>query len=82
LKLYKFYKDDCIPCRNLSKIMSNMTIPSDIEIINLDVKDPKNREYIDKYKIQGVPTLVKDSGESLVGFQSTKAVAEFIGIGG
>lgn len=62
--LYKFYKDDCIPCKQLS-----MQLKKDgIETIDIDVKNPAHSILMDVYEIMSVPTLVNtETREKKVG---------------
>jgi hypothetical protein len=46
----------------------------DIEIIPIDVK----KEYNTGYNITGVPTLIKETGERLVGLKSKQELNKFI----
>ena len=54
MKLLKFYADWCGPCKMLSRVMEDVTLPYPIEEINID----NDQDQAVKYGIRGVPTLV------------------------
>lgn len=76
MKLYKFYKDDCIPCRNLSRILETI---DEVEIIPIDVKTIEGKELAFNHEISSVPVLMKENGDKLIGLKSKKDIVDFIG---
>jgi len=56
-KIQLFYRDDCPDCKKIFKqIYLHNLIKQDIQFINL--KQIKNRHYIDEYTIHSVPTFI------------------------
>jgi thiol-disulfide isomerase/thioredoxin len=80
LKLYKFYKNDCIPCRSLTKMLYELKLPDNIKLIELNVENEENREFAFKNNIRSVPTLLKENGEKLTGLKSIPEIKSFIGM--
>jgi hypothetical protein len=76
LKLYKFYKDDCVPCRSLSKLLSEIHIPENLEIVNINIKE--NMDFTIQNKITGVPTLMYENGNKLIGLKPKEELLSFI----
>lgn len=54
MKLIKFYADWCGPCKMLSRVMEDITLPYPVEEVNID----NHQDLAVKYGIRGVPTLV------------------------
>jgi len=54
MKLLKFHADWCGPCKMLTKVMSDIEFPYDVEVVNID----HNEELVTKYNVRGVPTLI------------------------
>lgn len=76
--MYKVYKEDCSPCRTLSKLMKMINIPEDIEVISVDAKDEKNKEFIQKHEIKITPTLVFETGLKMEGVKRKEVINNFI----
>ncbi|MCG3097465.1 thioredoxin domain-containing protein [Lactococcus petauri] len=56
-KINFFYRDDCKDCKKIFKqVYLHNLIKQDIQFINL--KQIKNRHYIDEYNIHTVPTFI------------------------
>ncbi|MDS1011724.1 thioredoxin domain-containing protein [Lactococcus lactis] len=56
-KINFFYRDDCKDCKKIFKqVYLHNLIKQDIQFINL--KQVKNRHYIDEYNIHTVPTFI------------------------
>lgn len=53
-KILKFSAAWCQPCKSMSATLSRMTLPLDVD--NIDIDD--QHEIALKYAIRGVPTLV------------------------
>ena len=53
-KVYKFSATWCGPCKMMTKILSNIESPVEIENIDIDV----NSNLTQQYKIRGVPTFI------------------------
>jgi thioredoxin 1 len=53
-KVYKFSAAWCGPCKMLSKTLSTIESPVEIEEIDIDA----NQDLTKQYRIRGVPTLV------------------------
>lgn len=73
MRIIKFERDCCIPCKKLDRILEKLNI--EVEHVNVD-EDENN--LAEKYNILSTPTLVKIkdcSFETLSGVQHT--VSEF-----
>jgi thioredoxin 1 len=53
-KVYKFFATWCGPCKMLSKTLSTVESPLEIEEIDVD----QNKDLAKEFKIRGVPTLI------------------------
>jgi len=65
MKIYKFYSDTCIPCKQLNKHLNELDLSQNIE--NINIADETNFNLIEKYSIMSVPTLLKidDNGNEI-----------------
>lgn len=54
--LYKFYSNDCQPCKQLSAIMSGMEFQFPVE--SIDVYEEANMKLVKSCGVRAVPTLV------------------------
>lgn len=79
MKIYKFYKEDCPPCYALGRLLYQITIPTNIEIINMNVKQDDNKSLAKSHGIEKVPALLKEDGSILSGSISKEALLTFIG---
>lgn len=59
-KLLKFSATWCGPCKVLAKKLESFDI---CPIVELDIEDENNEQFVEKYKIKSVPTLVLVSGD-------------------
>lgn len=55
--IYKFYADWCGPCRQVSSMLEDVIIPSDITIVNVNVEDEPQKAT--DFNVRGLPTMVK-----------------------
>ena len=76
MNVYKFYANWCQPCKTLEKQLS--VVNTQHEIIPINIELPESKELIVKYGITGIPALVKETGEKLVGMKTTKQLEEFL----
>ena len=79
MKLLKFSATWCGPCKQLATVLSKMTLPCELEDIDVD----ENSDLAAMYGVRGVPTLMltEDDGtviDRLVGSNSEQAVANWI----
>ena len=77
-KIYKFWKNDCTPCRALSKKLETMKIPDDVEIISLNIDNENNFQLAIANGISSVPALLDEKGNKLIGLMPDKEIIEFI----
>lgn len=54
MRILKFQAAWCIPCKNLSRMMEEITIPHLVEEIDIDA----NNEAAMEYGIRSIPTLI------------------------
>jgi predicted DsbA family dithiol-disulfide isomerase len=78
-KLYKFYKKDCPPCYSLERILLQIEIPKQIELINSNIAIDENKNLAKENGIDKVPSLLFENGNKLVGLKSKEEIIEFIG---
>lgn len=83
LKIIDFYAVWCKPCTNIKPILKELQneYPS-VEIVFLDVEDPKNNDIVSKYNVRNIPLLVfeKDGDivDKLVGQQPKERIIQLI----
>ncbi|PRO95980.1 thioredoxin [Lactiplantibacillus pentosus] len=59
-KVLFFYRDDCPDCQSIfHRIYWHNAISHNILFINMN--QPQNRHYIQKYQLTSVPTLIRDN---------------------
>lgn len=63
MRLLKFSAAWCGPCKSLSAIMDGMTLPMEVEHIDIDTAGDRAQQY----KVRSVPTLivVNDEGDPI-----------------
>lgn len=81
MKLIKVSATWCAPCKALSKSLKELTLPENIELIEIDV-DEQPAECA-KLLVRGVPTLIlqDDEGTTLrrkSGAMTTEQLKEFL----
>jgi thioredoxin 1 len=54
MRILKFQAGWCIPCKNLSRMMEEITITPLVEVIDID----ENNEAAMEYGIRSIPTLI------------------------
>jgi len=62
VKLYKFYADWCMPCKQQAKILEQE--PLSIELINVNVEEQE--ELASKFGVRNLPTLILTDSEDNV----------------
>ena len=77
MRLMKFEASWCQPCKQLTKVMDEMTFPFFVEKIDID----QNNTAAMEYGIRGVPTLILlDENNNIVkrlnGFQTKQQLTE------
>ena len=73
-QILKFSAAWCGPCKSMSAVLSRLTLPVDVNEIDVD----ENHELAAQYAIRGVPTLVlvDDKGTELSRLVGSKTEAE------
>lgn len=79
MKLIKFQAEWCGPCRMLSKILDELNIDIDTEVVDID----KESDKVKAYGVRGIPTLVllDDNGVEqgrLTGMQDRSTLKSFL----
>lgn len=79
MKLLKFYATWCLPCKSLSTVMENMTLPIAVESVDID----QNNDLARKHNVRSVPTIVvvDDTGTEIkraVGIMNAKQLMTFL----
>ncbi len=77
-KILKFYKNDCPPCYALSRLFLQIDIPSNIEIVEMNVGEENNKKLAKEMGVEKVPTLVKENGSLITGKIDRKTLLEFL----
>ena len=62
MKIYKFYADWCMPCKQLSKQIDNTDLKDIIQPINCD---DDTEGLCEKYSIRNIPTVLITSDDGL-----------------
>lgn len=79
MKLLKFSASWCQPCKMLAKTMEGMTLPYEVESVDID----ENQQKAIEYGVRGVPTVVllDDSNKEVkrfVGYKNEKQILEWL----
>lgn len=78
MKLLKFSASWCGPCKSLSAVLSNMTLPASVESLE-EVDIDEQQEFTAQYQIRGVPTIVALNGGKEIGrFSGTKSESDIV----
>lgn len=78
MKLYKYYKNDCAPCYALSRILMNINLPKNIEIVPMNVGIEENKTKAKELGISAVPVLMFEDGRKLEGKKTKEEIINFI----
>ena len=78
MNLYKIYKEDCPPCKTMTKLLGLIEISEGINIIPIDAKNENNKWFIDKHSIKITPTLLFENGLKLEGVKRKEILQKFI----
>lgn len=82
LKITKCFTDWCLPCKTLSKTMSDILPTYDKNVSYTEVNIEDNDEIANKYGIRSIPTMIfEQNGEvvcKLVGLHSAREIKEII----
>lgn len=70
--LKKCMTPTCGVCKKLGKMLDEMNV----EYEDIDVSE--DTEFLEKYSITSVPTLLKDNGERLVGVHTSAEIRNFL----
>lgn len=62
IKLYKFYADWCVPCKQQTKLLEETPLKVDVISVNVE----KEKELTDKFGVRGVPTLILVDDEDTI----------------
>lgn len=76
--LYKFYKTNCQPCKHLSMLFKTVSIPEDVEFIEVNMDDTSNQHFISDYDLRAVPTLVFENGNRWQGTMPQHELQEWV----
>jgi hypothetical protein len=81
MKIYKFYKPECDPCKTLVKMMDKMEIPPEYEIIEIDVNVEINKQFAYSNGINKTPSLMyEDGSKKMIGLKRREEIMAFFGI--
>lgn len=61
MKVYKYFKQGCIPCQTLGKILKQLD-HLDLEIVERDIAIEENKQFLLEKGIDRVPILVLEDG--------------------
>lgn len=56
IRILKFYADWCSPCKELSEVLTKISLK--IKIENIDIDTPNKQNLVEKYNIRSLPTLI------------------------
>lgn len=74
MKLYKFYKPGCAPCNTLKAIMRTISLPEEIELVDVDITQTDSIEF----EVTQVPMLIFENGNSIVGVKPKVVLEKWI----
>jgi glutaredoxin len=78
--VYKFFRDSCSPCYNLSRILNVINIPDDVEIVPKNVGEENNKTLAKSYGIDKVPALIFEDGRKIIGNLTKDQVIDFLSV--
>jgi hypothetical protein len=78
IKLFKFYKQNCAPCYTISRILVQVEIPENIEIIPINVGLEENKKFAKDNEINIVPALMFENGTKIIGLKNKQEVIDFL----
>lgn len=57
MTILKFYSPTCMPCKLVTKILEDLNIDNDIEIIDLDITEEHNEYNVKKRNVTTLPCV-------------------------
>ncbi len=84
-KVFEFYADWCEPCKMLKPVIEKVKAQygEQVEFVSYNVDDVKNEQFIDRYEVSPIPTVIFLSPDNQVvgysiGFSGEKSVEKEI----
>ena len=82
-KLIDIYADWCAPCRLMAPVLEKLEREHHIPVEKVDAD--KQTDFLSKYQIQGIPTLLVMSGDDvvakIVGYRPYPRLVAELGLG-
>jgi hypothetical protein len=63
----------------MQRLLDRVGIPEGVELVSLNVDEPKNMIFGKSLVLTGVPTLMFEGGNSLVGLKKEEELKQFLG---
>lgn len=78
MKLFKFYKNNCEPCSKLSEMLSEISVPENVTLVEKSIHEKDNLHLLKENGFKIVPVLMYEDGRSLQGLPSFDQLQNFI----
>lgn len=79
MKIYKFYKPNCDPCKTLVKMLATIDIPENYEFVELNVEEEDNKQFAYANGINKTPSLMFEDGRKMIGLKHKQDIINFLG---
>lgn len=78
MRLYKFYKKNCEPCIQLSKMLEETGLPEGVELVERNISEKENLHFLKAQGFKIVPVLMFETGENIQGMPTFEDLNKFL----